>query len=346
MRLFALTALVWPILIVGCKKPGTPTSAPQQITLYTSVDQPVADPIIREFERRSGIKVRLVTDTEATKSAGLAARLLAEKANPQADVYWGNEVFHTINLANNGALATYESPAARTIPARFKDAQHRWAGTCLRARVIAVSGGLIVRDLPRWANHVEALTDPAVAGRVGIARPTAGTTGGHVAALYVAWGTPRADDFFRKLRANRVDVLGGNSVVAADVGKGRLLAGLTDNDDVENVRRVPDLSIGMSLPDQGEGELGTLTIPCTVALVAGAPHAEPAKKLADYLLSDEVERRLIATGFGRYSVRTPAGGPQAVRTMDVTYEKVAEALPWATTRADKLLRGEEPDARP
>ena len=70
-----------------------------------------------------------MTDTEATKSVGLAERLRAEKDNPQADVCWGNEPFHTINLAEEGVLAPYESPSAKDVPAQYKDPQHRWAAT-------------------------------------------------------------------------------------------------------------------------------------------------------------------------------------------------------------------------
>ncbi len=80
------------------------------------VDEPIARPIIQEFEKQSGIQVVLVTDAEATKSVGLAERLRAEKGNPQADVFWGNEPFHTINLAEEGLLAPYESHSAKDVP--------------------------------------------------------------------------------------------------------------------------------------------------------------------------------------------------------------------------------------
>src|SRR4051794_13375114 len=93
------------LLICGCDR----AKAERRVVLYTSIDQPIAAPIVREFERQTGIKVTLVTDTEATKSVGLAERLRAEKANPQADVWWSNECFHTINLADEGVLAQYES---------------------------------------------------------------------------------------------------------------------------------------------------------------------------------------------------------------------------------------------
>ena len=52
------------------------------------------------FEKQTGIHVRLVTDTEATKSAALSERIEAEKDHPQADVYWGNEIFHTVAEGN------------------------------------------------------------------------------------------------------------------------------------------------------------------------------------------------------------------------------------------------------
>lgn len=356
--LLGLSSLV--AVIAGCKRePGAANAPATEVTLYTSVDEPVATPIVQAFEQKTGIKVNLKTDTEATKSAGLAARAMAEKANPQADVYWGNEVFHTINLARAGVLAAYESPEAKTVPDRFKDPGHLWAGTCLRARVIATSGAAPANGTPpangaaaaaipttpggpRWATHLDGLTDPALKGRVGLARPTAGTTGGHVSALYAVWGREKADAFFRGLHANDAKLLGGNSVVADQVGQGQLLAGLTDNDDVAAAQRAGG-QLALHLPDQGEGELGTLTIPCTVGLIAGrpAPSADAARKLVDYLLSDAVEQQLIKADFGQYSVRAQA--KDAVRTMDVTYEKVADGMSWAPARAAALVEGREPN---
>ena len=57
------------LLAAGCGKSGDHADN-SRVVLYTSVDQPVAEPIVREFEKRTGIKVDLQTDTEATKSSG------------------------------------------------------------------------------------------------------------------------------------------------------------------------------------------------------------------------------------------------------------------------------------
>lgn len=333
------------MLATGCKP--EPAAGPE-VVIYTSVDQQVAEPILRDFEKQTGVKVRIITDTEATKSAGLAARLLAEKANPQADVFWGNEVFHTINLARNGVLKPYASPEAATIPPQYKDAANLWAGTCLRARVIAVADGAgdgisdSKSQISNPRSEISGILDlrnPALKGRICLARPTAGTTGGHVSAMYAFWGNDTADAYFRALHANGVKMLGGNAVVAEQVGQGQMLAGLTDNDDVAAAARAGG-KLRQVLPDQGESGIGTLTIPCTVGLVAGRPANDGAKKLADYLLSDSVEKRLIDAKFGQYSVR--ATGAAAVKTMNVPYGKIAENMAWAPARAAAILEGRTP----
>src|SRR4051794_1154466 len=249
-------------LICGCDpKPS------RQVVLYTSIDQPIAAPIVREFEQKTGIRVTLVTDTEATKSVGLAERLRAEKANPQADVWWSNEPFLTINLAEEGVLQPYDSPSAADIAPQFRDPNHRWASNGTRIRVIVAHS--------EATKSIEALTNPKWKGLIGIAQPTAGTTGGHVAALYVMWGDERADGYFRALHANGIKLLGGNSVVAELVGKGTLTAGLTDNDDAAAA-----MSEGGRLevvpPDQES--FGTLVIPTTAGLVANDQHSDAAKQ--------------------------------------------------------------------
>ena len=302
--------------------------------LYTSIDEPIARPIVREFEKQTGIRVTLVTDSEASKTVGLAERLRAEKANPQADVYWGNEPFHTINLAEEGVLAAYESASAQDVYERYRDPEHRWAGNALRARVIAHHTNAL-RDAYGLEGLASAHENPALPRpKPAIARPTAGTTGGHVAALFVLWGEEKALGYFRKLRASEVMVVGGNSVVADLVSRGTAWAGLTDNDDVE-AALAQGGKISMTLPDQDT--FGTLMIPTTVGLVAGARHPDDAKRLIDYLLSAEVERKLIDAKFAGWSVRSTAD----VKAMDVDYREVARVMPRAVRRATAILEGRD-----
>jgi len=59
---------------------------PRTVTVYVSTDRVFSEPVLRQYERRSGVRVNPVYDTEETKSTGLANRLLAEKDRPPADV--------------------------------------------------------------------------------------------------------------------------------------------------------------------------------------------------------------------------------------------------------------------
>ena len=306
-------------------------AAPRQVVIYTSEDEPVASPILRDFEKQSGIHVTIVTDTEATKSIGLAERLVAEKDHPQADVWWSNEAFRTIWLSEQGVLSAYDSPAAKDIPAPFKDAKQYWAGCGIRARVVAVSDQLPADVRP--PRGVEDLTQPALAGRIAMARPTAGTTGSFVAALYLLWGDEKADAFFQKLRDNRIALVGGNSVVADSVGQGQIWVGLTDNDDVA-AAQANGLKLHAVLPDQDS--FGTLPIPGSVALVAGATHPAEAKLLIDYLLSPAVEQKLIAAHSAAWSVRDDPA-KRGVKFMDVDFRAVADRMTESVRRATDIL---------
>ena len=61
-------------LLTGCSSGGG------SVTVYTSQDQVYAEPILEQFEREAGVRVRAVYDSEAVKTVGLVNRLIAEKA--------------------------------------------------------------------------------------------------------------------------------------------------------------------------------------------------------------------------------------------------------------------------
>ena len=319
--------LLSSFFICGCdRKPA------QEVVLYTSIDQPIAAPIVREFEQKTGIKVTLVTDTEATKSVGLAERLRAEKANPQADVWWSNEIFHTINLADEGVLVVGGTPEQPDVAKNLCDPQHRWAVNGMRLRVIAKHV-----DGPQHVTHLEQLADPTLKGRIAMARPTAGTTGGFVASLYTKWGDQKADTFFRALHANDIKLLGGNSVVAELVGRGQVDLGLTDNDDCDAARGEGG-KLEVILPDQDAG--GTLVVPTSIGMVSGRRTDRAiVEQLIAFLVSREVEQKLIGAKFAYGSVREGIG--QSVKTMDVDYHAVARKMPEAVRRATAILEGRE-----
>src|SRR5688572_29835118 len=229
-RIGSIAILVATATLIGCRGSEQSASTPPSVTVYVSTDRVFSEPVLREYEKRTGVHVNAVYDTEETKSTGLANRLIAEQARPQADVFWSNEPVRTLVLKSRGVLTPYRSSSAEGIPSALVDTEGYWTGFSARIRVIAYNTKLVKPDdAPR---SIFDLADPKWRGQVAMADPRFGSTSFHVAALYAMAGDEKMDDFFRRLKANGVRIVDGNSVVRDLVARGEVKVGLTDTDDV------------------------------------------------------------------------------------------------------------------
>jgi iron(III) transport system substrate-binding protein len=259
------------------------------VVVYAAQDQVYSEPILREFERETGIEVKAVYDSEAVKTVGLANRLLAERNHPQCDVFWGNEEMRTRQLA------------AQNI---FRET-NGWAAFGYRSRRIVINTNFVTErrspdrldgasESKRADQEIGAptslleLTNEIWRGKVALGFPQFGTTATHFHALKQVWGEERWLTWCRALAANKPFIVDGNSVVVKFVGRGEAWIGLTDSDDVFAGQR-EGLPVGM-LPINDE----QLLIPNTVAVIRNAPHAENAQKLFEYLQRREVAEELVA----------------------------------------------------
>jgi iron(III) transport system substrate-binding protein len=303
------------------------------VVIYTSVDQVNAEPVLKEFERRSGIRVRPVFDVEASKTTGLANRIAAEKARPQADVFWNNEFVQTLRLKSERLLAASKPRGGESLPAHLHDADGYWFSSGARFRVIlANTKRLKPGERPRKLEDFA--TEKVPARDLAIAMPLFGTSAAQAAALYSILGEKKAREFYTRLRDRGVRVVDGNAVVRDLVAQGSVAAGWTDSDDACGaIER--GAAVEMILPDQDAG--GALMIPATVAEVAGAPHPKEAQALMEFLLEPATEKMLIDSGFFQMSVRE--GGPthaclggRPVRTMQIALPEIGARL--ETSRRD------------
>src|SRR5687767_6152764 len=183
-RPFRAAAISTALLCLSaCGSSESVTEASRSVTIYVSTDRVFSEPVLQEYQRRSGVKVNAVYDTEETKSTGLANRLIAEKARPQADVFWSNEPVRTLVLKSRDVLASYRSPSATGIPETLIDPDGFWTGFSARMRVIAYNTNTVKpNDAPQ---SIFDLADPKWKDQVAMADPRFGSTSFHVAALYV-----------------------------------------------------------------------------------------------------------------------------------------------------------------
>lgn len=338
IRTLAWTAwIVFAALTAGCGS-NTTTNSARSVTVYVSTDRVFSEPVLQEYQRRTGVTVHAVYDTEETKSTGLANRLLAEQSRPQADVFWSNEPVRTLVLKSRGVLAAYRSPSAEGIPDALRDSEGYWTGFSARMRVIAFNTKLVSeKNAPA---SVLDLTDPKWKGQLAIADPRFGSTSFHVAALYSVLGDAKADDFFRRLKANGVKVVDGNSVVRDMVVRGEVKVGLTDTDDV-NVALEAGQPIGMILPDR-DG-MGVPVMPNMVSMIRGAPHVEEGQKFIDYLLSADVERMLAQSEAVQIPLHDGVEGPKNIpsissfKPMTLDFSRAASRVEDVTARLAAIL---------
>ena len=253
-----------------------------EVVIYAAQDQVYAEPILREFEKETGIKVQAVYDSEAVKTVGLANRLLAERSHPQCDVFWGNEEMRTRQLAAQGV---------------FRET-NGWAAFGYRSRRIVINTNFVGRAelplgqdaqqrVPTAPKSLLELTNEIWRGKVALAFPQFGTTATHFHALKQLWGEERWLSWCHTLAANKPFIVDGNSVVVKQVARGEAWIGLTDSDDVFAGQR-EGATVAM-LPISEE----QLLIPNTVGVIRNAPHPANAQKLFEYLQRREVAEKLV-----------------------------------------------------
>jgi iron(III) transport system substrate-binding protein len=158
-----------------------------------------------------------------------------------------------------------------------------------------------------------------------------GTTTTQIASLFYAWGDERGKRFMDDLKKNSIKISTSNGESADLVASGEFDFSLVDSDDAINRMR-QGKPVEMGCPDQGASGIGCLILPNAVALLKGAPHAENARKLIDYLLSPQTERKLAFADCAQIplhpSVETPADVLRLdqIKTMQIDYAVVSKKL--------------------
>ena len=273
-------------MVAGCM-----SRSESHVVVYSALDEDFSSPILQAFERRGENQTEVVAkfDVESTKTVGLVNRIIAENDQPVCDVFWNNEILHTVRLQKLGLLKPHDWKLPGNYPADMVAADGTWCGFAARARILMINKDVIA-NREDYPTSVEDLADPKWKDQCGMARPLFGTTATHFAVLKEKLGEEKAIEFLENIRDNAV-ILSGNKQVAIAVASGQLAWGLTDTDDaiIEKDHGEP---IEIIYPDQEPSQLGTLRIPNTLAILKTAPHPVAASLLADYLTEPNTEDRL------------------------------------------------------
>jgi len=292
MKKIILSICIFLLFLSGCSG-DTNIGEDREVVVYTSVDQHIAEEILNDFEDETGIKVLPVYDIEASKTTGLANRLISEKDNPQGDVFWSSEIIMTLKLKEEGVFQPYISEQGSDIPESYKDKDGYWTGFGGRARVMIVNKDIFNNG--EYPSSVYDLTDEKYMDyKKAVAYPMFGTTLTHLFVMSQNWGMDEAVQYFLDAQDNNTLIVDGNSVVRDLVASGEVAFGITDTDDafaaVKDGKPVEVLYLD-------QDSIGTLVIPNTVGLINGCSNSEEGKIFMDYILNKDTEDKLIEMGF-------------------------------------------------
>ena len=222
----------------------------------------------------------------------LAARLLEEASNPQADVLVNSDLLIMADLASKGAFQPNASPVVASVPAVYRAADGAWTALTLRMRVLMYNTDLVKpEEVPQ---SVFELTDPKWKNQVGSADSTNGALMANLVVMRKFFGEEKTAAFVRGLVANGVKFFGGHTEVRKAVGAGELKLGWV-NHYYYYLSKAEGAPVGIVFPDQDSP--GLIVNSTNAGIITGAKHVQAAQTFINFLLSSEGQRIFAEANF-------------------------------------------------
>lgn len=262
---------------VGQSQTGGPGGPSGELVVYTSRAESLFKPVLEEFNKAySNIKVTMLTGN----NGALAAKLLEERTNPQADVLINSDNLTMASLAAQGIFEPNDSQAVAAVPTEYRAEDGSWAALTLRPRVIMYNTNMLKpEDLPK---SMMDLADPKWKGKIGAADSTNGAMMAQLVVMRNLLGEQQTEAFVKGLVANDTKFFGGHTEVRKAVGAGEFPLGLV-NHYYYYLSKAEGAPVGIIYPDQ-DG-MGLIVNSTNAGIVKGNRNPALAKLFVDFMLS-------------------------------------------------------------
>jgi iron(III) transport system substrate-binding protein len=275
----AALALVPIIALSGCAT--TPSDSAESITIYSGRSETLISELLDTFTQETGIEVNV----RYGDSAELAAQILEEGSNVQADVFFSQDAGALGALAKQGITKSLPTEITDLVDASYKSKDSQWVGVSGRARVLVVDPAKVT-ELP---TSYKDLMDPSWKGRIAIA-PTNASFQAFITAIRITEGEKAAKDFLEAMKENAV-LFEKNGLILQAVEDGVVDAGLINHYywfELENEKGVGNMNSELVwFEDQDVGNL------INVAGVAALSDNPSANVFVEWLLGDTAQNYFV-----------------------------------------------------
>ncbi|MFC4766238.1 extracellular solute-binding protein [Effusibacillus consociatus] len=263
----------------------------KKLVIYTARDKNVVDAVIPKFkEKHPDIDVQVMT----MGAQQILERVRGEKANPQADFWWGGTQAALITAANEGLLESVKPSFADKVPAQYKDAQDRWYGEMLLPEVIMYnSQALKKEDVPKdW----DELLDSKYKGKIIIRGVLASGTMRTIYSSMIYRQDPKDPtkgyEWLKKLDANTKEYAQDPTNLYLKLARQEGTLSLWNLQDILIQKEKQKQPFDFAIPSSG--------IPILVdgvGVVKGAKHKDAAMKFYEFLFDEKLRVELAENLF-------------------------------------------------
>ncbi|SIT45283.1 Extracellular solute-binding protein family 1 [Paraburkholderia ribeironis] len=303
------------------------------ITLYNAQHEQVVNLLAKDFEKQSGVAVKIRNG----EGPALAAQIVAEGAASPADVYFTENSPELMLLEGKNLLARVDGATLASVPARFNSPGGVWVAVTARENVLAYNTTkLQPSQLPQ---SLFDLARPEWKGKIGIA-PSDGDFLPLVSAVLALKGEAQTVQWLKGLKAN-AQIFDDEEGVVAAVNRGGVATGLINNYYWTRLHaEIGDAKTRSAMHHFGNGDAGALVNVSGAAVLKSAHNPDGAQKFLAYLNSERAQK-LMANSHVMFEYPLHAGVAP-----DPILKPFAELNPPALTiqqlgddsQAGKLLR--------